>query len=223
MNPLHFPMVLSTRNPEIYYRGRKLAPAPDAVINDYLNQAYLDLATAHDWPWTETTAIFNFEDEVAAYALPADLNRLRAVIYTGQGAEAQPRRTSKEAVLRRYGGSVPDSSLPDEFYRQGLEIVFAPTPNDDTQEVQLLYYKRPEPLVNDVDAPLFDPAFHVYLSQAASALYFESEESYDYASFYHAKAADTFIRMAEFYDLQMPPEQPFIIGAGDHHGAVSTG
>jgi ribosomal protein S6--L-glutamate ligase len=31
MNPLDFTMVLSTRNPEIYYRGRKLDP-PDAVI-----------------------------------------------------------------------------------------------------------------------------------------------------------------------------------------------
>lgn len=32
MNPLDFTMVLSTRNPEIYYRGRKLSPTPDAVI-----------------------------------------------------------------------------------------------------------------------------------------------------------------------------------------------
>ncbi len=32
MNPLDFTMVLSTRNPEIYYRGRKLSPLPDAVI-----------------------------------------------------------------------------------------------------------------------------------------------------------------------------------------------
>ena len=32
MNPLDFTMVLSSQNPEMYYRGRKLSPTPDAVI-----------------------------------------------------------------------------------------------------------------------------------------------------------------------------------------------
>jgi hypothetical protein len=197
-----------------WLQEQTLTPQADATINGYINQAYLDLATAHDWAWLEVTTTFNFDDGATTeFPLPADFNRLRALFYTAQGAEAQPIRTTRDAVLHRLGDDIGESDLPGEYYRQGSNIKFAPSPTG-TQEVALLYYQRPAPLAADEDEPAFDAAFHVYLAQAAAALYFESEDSFEHAGYYHSKAADTFVRLAEFYDLQMPPEQPLVIGGG---------
>jgi hypothetical protein len=197
-----------------WLQEQTLTPQTTAVIDGYLNQAYLDLATAHDWAWLEATHSFNFDGGVTTeFPLPADFNRLRAVIYSGQGASAQPMRTTRDAVLSRLGDDIGESDLPSQYYRSGSNLKFAPSPTG-TQEVVLLYFQRPAILADGADEPAFDDAFHVYLAQAAAALYFESEDSLEQAGYYHSKAGHTFGRLAEFYDLQMPPEQPFIIGGG---------
>lgn len=189
---------------------QSLVPYDHSQVDGYINQAYRELSAAHDWPWLETTSVFEQEAGTPEYGLPADLNRLIAVIYTDQGAEAQPQRTSLVSVLTRFGNNVGESSLPPEYYRQGSNLVFVPTPSS-TQEVVLVYQAQPAALAGDEDEPVFDSAFHVYLAQSAIALYLESEESYEHAAYYHGLARDIFFNMVNFYDMQLPGER-LIIG-----------
>jgi ribosomal protein S6--L-glutamate ligase len=76
MNPLDFTMVLSTRNPEIYYRGRKLSPTPDAVI-PRIGQSitFYGLAVVRQFEMmgvfclNESTAIARSRDKLSALQL----------------------------------------------------------------------------------------------------------------------------------------------------------
>jgi ribosomal protein S6--L-glutamate ligase len=82
MNPLDFTMVLSTRNPELYYKGRKLAPTPDAVI-PRIGQSitFFGLAVVRQF---ETMGVYCLNE---SNAIARSRDKLRALQILSQAAE----------------------------------------------------------------------------------------------------------------------------------------
>jgi hypothetical protein len=185
----------------------------DAAVVALINEGLADVGVRAEWPWAYDGHSFDFEVDTASYALPTDLNFLKEVIYSGQGAWAQPHRTTLESVRARFGDDVGEADLPPEYYRTGTTLTFVPTPTS-TQTVVLRFYKEPDSLDETTDAPTFNAAFHPMLADYAIAKLWEREEMEEKANFYWSRYFDHLDRMIQFYNVQLPSE-PMIVGGGN--------
>lgn len=152
----------------------------DAVVNTCINTALIDMSTATDWPWNNTSATATFSTSTGLATIPADCIKVRELVVNGRPAKHVGFAEFLDAAVVGSGRFVWNED-------QGASIGLAPIPT--VAPTAKLYYLRSEPaLVADGDLPALPVAYHTVLVARAAYLAnvarrFDGDATLDLAEF----------------------------------------
>jgi len=136
---------------------------PVNMLTDFLNEANLQIAMEHDWPWRLTSTTFPTVAGTSSYALPADHLRTR-VLRIAQN------RPLNERVLFDLEQTFYDDATrgePTDFAVEGANILLRPIP-DRVYTLTHWYLKVEPALAKDTDVPLMPEMFQTSIVELAA-------------------------------------------------------
>ncbi len=141
-------------------------------LKTWINQGYLAFASAYDFTWLEQLANASTVADQSRYSLPSDCKRVVELKIDDDRYYYVP---YEQRDLR-------DSS-EEYFTIIGTEFIINPTPTTTgSSDIEMVYIKRPEKLVDGSDEPdLLPEAFHEALVIYAFAIYNTYDEEHDEA------------------------------------------
>lgn len=134
---------------------RKSGVAMDvSAQTEWLNEAVQAISEERDWPWLDGYATFSTVAGTAAYDLPTDWKRTRAVTYDGAPAN---RISIVDGDAYDYG--FDDWRGQVSYSIESSDLIFYPTPQS-VVTVKHRYVKQEPLLDNGTDTPLMPSHFH---------------------------------------------------------------
>jgi hypothetical protein len=140
---------------------------PVNMLTDFINEANLQIAMEHDWPWRFTSTTLPTVAGTGSYALPANHLRTRVLRIAAQ-------RPLRERTLFDLETSFSDDATrgqPTDYTVEGANLLLRPIPN--AAYTINHWYLRVEPAVSkDSDIPLMPEMFQTSIVELASFLAF---------------------------------------------------
>ena len=144
---------------------------PPEYYNEIINDVYLDLCDAEDWPFRNVRDSFTTNQGDNEYAVPGNVERVRGVVYESDSGPITLDPVSPLYIDALISGT--DSDYYDEpvFYAMPDTdtLYLAPTP-DDSYTIAVRGWRNITALSSDTDEPVFAERYHQVITYRAAAL-----------------------------------------------------
>lgn len=147
------------------------------VLNDFINEANLQIADVHDWPWRITQTTFPTIAGVGTYTLPANHLRTRTL----KIAQARPMAQRNLLDLETLFYDDQAVGQPTDYALEGAELLLRAVP-DAIYNVSHRYLMFEPALTQDQDEPLMPEQFQTSIVELASALAFRRIGNFEAAA-----------------------------------------
>jgi hypothetical protein len=140
------------------------AAAPDAIVNEVINEALQSITTEKDWPWLYTEASGSPD-----LALPGTYDR--TIFLTVNGRDLEPRSPRDLARFRSTSAGVAVSGIPEFYTFAGTNLKLSPSPASGTVYPYIhAFYQTEAALVADADTPKLPSQYQGWLVTRAAML-----------------------------------------------------
>lgn len=149
-------------------RNRLGTPADDQglpvnTLIDFINEANLQIAMEHDWPWRFTSATITTAAGDGEYALPTDHLRTRML----RIGDSRPLRERVLFDLEQTFYAADYRGQPTDYTVEGDSILLRPIP-DGVYTVSHFYLTVEPALAKDSDVPLMPEMFQTAIVELAA-------------------------------------------------------
>jgi hypothetical protein len=182
----------------------------DEQVDVVINEAYQEVVNLSQWPFLRASQQISIAAGVDSFETPTGYSEVTSVSYTKDGGDTVRLQATTVDEIDRLRDD--EDSEPFLYARvNDKEFLVWPTPNV-SLTLSIRGKRNVEPLVRDVDQPIFDDQFHPMLAyRAASRMLAEEGDDSGRADFYQQEANSFFARMQQFYTRQ-PDTGMFVMG-----------